>query len=135
MEQNKDNIKGEWNFKRNDNYVVNFKGRSYNKCTPTDLDWVLEISNKVLILAEVKRIEKIGDLPLGQKILAENICRYIKPQTIPVFYLYVKGVVVNGQLEIENSTVLKYYSNINQKWKEKNMLFKDVVDLIIKKYC
>lgn len=135
MEQNKGNIKGEWNFNRSDNYVVNFKGRSYNKCTPTDLDWVLEISNKVLILAEVKRMEKIGGLPLGQKILAENICRYIKPQTIPVFYLYVKGVVVNRQLEIENSTVLTYYSNINQKWKEKNMLFKDVVDLIIKKYC
>jgi hypothetical protein len=135
MEQNKDNIKGEWNFNRNDNYVVNFKGRSYGKCTPTDLDWVLEINNKVLILAEVKRNEKIGDLQIGQKILAQNICKYIKAETIPVYFLYVKGNVINNEIQIENATVLSFYSNITNKWEKRNIIFSKVVDAIIKKHC
>ena len=138
MELNKDNFKttkGEWDFNRKDSYVVNFKGRSFNKCTPTDLDWVLEISNKVLIFAEVKRSEKINGLPSGQKILAQNLCRYISRETIPVYFLYVQGVVENNQIEIENSRVLSFYSNTNNKWEERNILFKDAVDLIIKKHC
>lgn len=138
MEQSKDNfkiIKGEWDFNRNDFYVVNFKGRSYGKCTPTDLDWVLEISNKVLIFAEVKRIEKTNGLPRGQAILAENLCKYISLKTIPVYFLYVQGVVENNQIEIENAKVLNVYSNINNKWVKKDILFKNAIDLIIKKHC
>lgn len=138
MEQKKENIKvqkGEWDFKRNDSYVVNFKGRNFGKCTPTDLDWVLEISDKVLIFAEVKRSEKLNGLPIGQKILAQNLCRYISPEIIPVYFLYVQGVVENNQIEIENATVLSFYSNITNKWEERNILFKEAINLIIKKHC
>jgi len=138
MEQKKESIKlqkGEWDFARKDSYVVNFKGRNFGKCRPTDLDWVLEISDKVLIFAEVKRSEKINGLPIGQKILAQNLCRYISPEIIPVYFLYVQGVVENNQIEIENATVLSFYSNTTNKWKERNILFKNAIDLIIKKHC
>ena len=138
MEQKKESFKvqkGEWDFKRKDSYVVNFKGRNFGKCTPTDLDWVLEISDKVLIFAEVKRSEKINGLPIGQKILAQNLCRYISPEIIPVYFLYVQGVVEDNQIEIENATVLSFYSNITNKWEERNILFKNAIDLIIKKHC
>lgn len=126
--------KGEWDFERKDSYVVNFKGRRYKNCTPTDLDWVFEIKNKVLILAEVKRSEKNTGLNNGQRILAENICKYIQADTIPVYFLYVKGYVINGQIEIENSKIISYYSNINRKWKLTDIIFKDAVDLILKKH-
>ena len=138
MEQNKGNfkqLKGEWDFNRKDSYVVNFKGRNFGKCTPTDLDWVLEISDKVLIFAEVKRSEKINGLPIGQKILAQNLCRYISSEIIPVYFLYVQGVVENNQIEIENAKVLSVYSNFNKQWLKKNILFKDAINLIIKKHC
>lgn len=138
MEQKKESFKvqkGEWDFKRKDSYVVNFKGRNFGKCTPTDLDWVLEISDKVLIFAEVKRIEKTNGLPRGQEILAENLCKYISLETIPVYFLYVQGMVKNNQIEIENAKVLNVYSNINNKWVKKNILFKNAIDLIIKKHC
>lgn len=138
MEQKKESIKvqkGEWDFARKDSYVVNFKGRNFGKCTPTDLDWVLEISDKVLIFAEVKRSEKINGLPIGQKILAQNLCRYISSKIIPVYFLYVQGVVENNQIEIENATVLSFYSNTTNKWEERNILFKNAIDLIIKKHC
>lgn len=138
MEPNKESFKtnkGEWDFNRKDSYVVNFKGRSYEKCTPTDLDWVLEISNKVLIFAEVKRSEKINGLPIGQKILAQNLCRYISSDILPVYFLYVQGVVENNQIEIEQSKVLSIYSNKNKKWFETDILFKDVIDSIIEKHC
>ena len=107
----------------------------FGKCTPTDLDWVLEISDKVLIFAEVKRSEKINGLPIGQKILAQNLCRYINPEIIPVYFLYVQGIVEDNQIEIENATVLSFYSNITNKWEERNILFKNAIDLIIKKHC
>ena len=138
MEQKKESFKvqkGEWDFKRKDSYVVNFKGRNFGKCTPTDLDWVLEISDKVLIFAEVKRSEKINGLPIGQKILAQNLCRYISPEIIPVYFLYVQGIVEDNQIEIENATVLSFYSNVINKWEERNILFKNAIDLIIKKHC
>ena len=138
MEQNKGNfkpLKGEWDFNRKDSYVVNFKGRNFGKCTPTDLDWVLEIRDKVLIFAEVKRSEKINGLPIGQKILAQNLCRYISSEIIPVYFLYVQGVVENNQIEIENAKVLSVYSNFNKQWLKKNILFKDAINLIIKKHC
>jgi len=126
--------KGEWDNTRKDNYVVNFKGRRYKNCTPTDLDWVFEIKNKVLIFAEVKRNEKSKGLNIGQKILAENLCDYIKPDTIPVYFLYVKGSVLNGEIEIENSKVISYYSNINYKWEDRDVLFKDAINLILNKH-
>ena len=138
MEQKKESFKvqkGEWDFKRKDSYVVNFKGRNFGKCTPTDLDWVLEISDKVLIFAEVKRSEKINGLPIGQKILAQNLCRYISPEIIPVYFLYVQGIVEDNQIEIENAKVLSFYSNVTNKWEERNILFKNAIDLIIKKHC
>lgn len=138
MELNKESFKtnkGEWDFNRKDFYVVNFKGRNYEKCTPTDLDWVLEISNKVLIFAEVKRSEKTNGLPIGQKILAQNLCKYINSDIIPVYFLYVQGIVENNQIEIEKSRVLSIYSNKNKNWFETNILFKDVIDSIIKKHC
>lgn len=137
MEQNKDNFRtiGEWDFSRKDSYVVNFKGRRYKQCTPTDLDWVFEIKNKVLILAEVKRSEKTIGLPTGQRILAENLCEYVDPQKLPVYFLYVQGVVENNQIEIEKSVVLSYYSNLNKNWEEREIVFKDAIDSILRKHC
>lgn len=126
--------KGVWDIKRTDGYNVNFQGRKYKNCTPTDIDWTFEIKNKVLIFAEVKRSEKKSGLNIGQKILAENICSYISKNTIPVFFLYVVGDVNNNILNIENSKVLSVYSNISNKWDKKNILFKDAVDLIMQKY-
>lgn len=138
MEQSKDSfktIKGEWNFKRKDNYVVNFKGRSVGKCTPTDLDWVLEIHNKVIIFAEVKRNEKASGLPIGQRILAENLCRYIKHEILPVYFLYVKGEVLENQIEIEKANVISWYTNKNFEWQDINTPFKVVIDEILKRHC
>lgn len=126
--------KGEWDRTRKDNYIVNFKGRKYNKCTPTDLDWVLEIKNKVLIFAEVKRSERGGDLPIGQRILAENLCNYIDIKVIPVYFLHVEGLVINSEIKIEDSKVLKYYSNMNKTWKQTNIIFNEAVNLILKKH-
>ena len=126
--------KGEWDRTRKDNYIVNFKGRKYNKCTPTDLDWVLEIKNKVLIFAEVKRSERGGDLPIGQRILAENLCNYIDIKVIPVYFLHVEGLVINNEIKIEDSKVLKYYSNLNKTWKQTNIIFNEAVNLILKKH-
>jgi len=125
---------GEWNFNRNDSYVVNFKGRRFNNCTPTDLDWVLEIKGKVLIFAEVKRKEQGGKLPTGQRILAENLCNYIDYNTIPVYFLHVEGIVTEKQIKIENSEVLRYYSNLNKQWNETKIAFNEAIDLILEKH-
>lgn len=135
MEQNKDSFKqGEWDHNRNDSYIVNFKGIKYGKCTPTDLDFVLELSNKILIIAEVKRSERNKPLPIGQRILAENLCRYINKETIKVFFLYVVGDVVDGQINIEDSIAVSGFSNLATTWHTIDKPFNEVVNDLLDKH-
>jgi hypothetical protein len=136
MEQNKENFKkGEWDHNRKDSYVVNFKGIKYGKCTPTDLDFVLEISNKIMIIAEVKRSERDKPLPIGQRILAENLCMYINEHTIKVFFLYVVGEVVDGQIKIQDSTVVSGFSNITKTWHVIDKPFNEVVNKLLENHA
>jgi aconitase A len=136
MEQNKENFKkGEWDHNRKDSYVVNFKGIKYGKCTPTDLDFVLEINNKIMIIAEVKRSERNKPLPIGQRILAENLCRYINEETIKVFFLYVVGEVVDGQIKIQDSTVVSGFSNFTKTWHVIDKPFNEVVNKLLENHA
>ncbi len=52
--------------------VVDFTGVQNGKLHPSDIDFVLEFDNKILILGEVKR--KYNKIPTGQKLILERIC-------------------------------------------------------------
>ena len=51
--------------------VVDFTGVQNGKLHPSDIDFVLEFDNKVLILGEVKH--KYTRIPTGQKLILERI--------------------------------------------------------------
>jgi hypothetical protein len=51
--------------------VIDFTGVQNGKIHPSDIDFVLEFDNKVLILGEVKR--KYNKIPKGQKLILQNI--------------------------------------------------------------
>ena len=51
--------------------VIDFTGVQNGKLHPSDIDFVLEFDNKVLILGEVKR--KYNRIPTGQKLILERI--------------------------------------------------------------
>lgn len=51
--------------------VIDFTGVQNGKLHPSDIDFVLEFDNNVLILGEVKR--KYNKIPTGQKLILERI--------------------------------------------------------------
>jgi len=51
--------------------VIDFTGVQNGKMHPSDIDFVLEFDNKVLILGEVKR--QYNRIPTGQKLILERI--------------------------------------------------------------
>ena len=51
--------------------VIDFTGVQNGKLHPSDIDFVLEFDNEVLILGEVKR--KYNKIPTGQKLILERI--------------------------------------------------------------
>tara|TARA_R100000231_G_scaffold119893_2_gene90032 strand:- start:2540 stop:2932 length:393 start_codon:yes stop_codon:yes gene_type:complete len=51
--------------------VIDFTGVQNGKMHPSDIDFVLEFDNKVLILGEVKR--QFNRIPTGQKLILERI--------------------------------------------------------------
>jgi hypothetical protein len=51
--------------------VIDFTGVQNGKLHPSDIDFVLEFNNEVLILGEVKR--KYNRIPMGQKLILERI--------------------------------------------------------------
>tara|TARA_R100001463_G_scaffold136005_1_gene200365 strand:- start:415 stop:813 length:399 start_codon:yes stop_codon:yes gene_type:complete len=52
--------------------VIDFTGVQNGKLHPSDIDFVLEFDNEILILGEVKR--KYNRIPTGQKLILERIC-------------------------------------------------------------
>lgn len=51
--------------------VIDFTGVQNGKMHPSDIDFVLEFDNQLLILGEVKR--KYNKIPTGQKLILERI--------------------------------------------------------------
>jgi hypothetical protein len=51
--------------------VIDFTGVQNGKLHPSDIDFVLEFDNKLLILGEVKR--KYNRIPTGQKLILQRI--------------------------------------------------------------
>jgi hypothetical protein len=52
--------------------VIDFTGVQNGKMHPSDIDFVLEFDNEILILGEVKR--KYNKIPTGQRLILERIC-------------------------------------------------------------
>ena len=50
---------------------IDFTGVENNKIHPTDIDFVLEFDNDILILGEVKR--EGNDIPLGQRLVLQRM--------------------------------------------------------------
>jgi len=50
---------------------IDFTGIENNKIHPTDIDFVLEFDNEILILGEVKK--KGNKLPIGQRLVLERM--------------------------------------------------------------
>tara|TARA_R100001460_G_scaffold25881_1_gene52140 strand:+ start:66 stop:467 length:402 start_codon:yes stop_codon:yes gene_type:complete len=53
--------------------AVSFKGLVNKKIHPTDIDLLIEIDDKYLIIGEVKR--KGNKIPIGQKLAIERLCK------------------------------------------------------------
>jgi len=51
--------------------VIDFTGVQNGKMHPSDIDFVLEFDERILILGEVKR--RYNEIPTGQRLILERI--------------------------------------------------------------
>jgi hypothetical protein len=94
--------------------AIDFTGIQSGKIHPTDIDFVLEFDNKVLILGEVKY--KGNPIPTGQRLVLERICD--SWVTKKALVLKVEHEVESGAIPLNKCTITQYY--YNKQWNEAN---------------
>jgi hypothetical protein len=117
---------------------IDFTGVENNKIHPTDIDFVFEFDNNILILGEVKRLG--NNIPTGQRLVLERLVDNWKGNSIalkvvhnhkdddtdiPLVDCYVESYYFNN----EWSKPKKYYSlkefinELGKKWKNNKCKF------------
>ena len=90
---------------------VSFEGLQYEKKSPTDIDFCLEIENKILIIGEIK--EKGKDVPQGQNLAFKRIVDAwnARPDMITMGFYVVLHHEQNDDADIvaANCKVVSYY--------------------------
>ena len=114
---------------------IDFTGLQNGKIHPTDIDAVLEFSNKVLILFEMKR--KGNNIEVGQRLALERICNNWSRMGKVAFAIKVEHSFNNDDLDvpIELCEVTEYYIGNRYGWnKPRNKTVKGFLNAIGEKY-
>ena len=114
------------------NQEIDYSGCRIGKCTPTDIDGIIEFENKLFIIFELKygATEIIG----GQKKCLERIADNSRK---PFFVLRINHQTpATESIDVGNCLVTSFYSNQNNKWNvpEKDITVKDKMDKLYTEY-
>ena len=99
---------------RNVNQVtqaLDFKNIEFGNIHPSDIDAIIEIDNKFLILIEVKK--EGNEIPIGQKLLLERLADKWGQYAI---VLKLEHNTNENPIPLEKCILTKYY--INNEWKQ-----------------
>ena len=107
---------------------VDFTGLQWGKIHPTDIDFVLEFKNEVLILGEVKR--KGSDMALGQKLLLERLCDSWHTRKSFIIFAHHEYDDETTDIPVDECEVYKLYYQGN--WYNRSGSVKDKVEDILK---
>lgn len=117
---------------------IDFTGVQNNKIHPTDVDFVLEFDNEILILGEVKR--KGVEIPLGQKLVLQRIADKWGDKAIvlkvvhshnnddtdiPLKDCFVESYYVNKKwFRLQNSySLVDFVNSLGEKWNNNKCKF------------
>lgn len=117
---------------------IDFTGVQNNKIHPTDVDFVLEFDNEILILGEVKR--QGIEIPLGQKLVLQRIADKWGDKAIvlkvvhshnnddtdiPLKDCFVESYYVNKKwFRLQNSySLVDFVNSLGEKWNNNKCKF------------
>jgi hypothetical protein len=113
---------------------VNFDGCQFGKISPTDVDALFEIGNKLLILIEIKENDKL--VPHGQRLALERICdawQSAKGPSVILKAVYHPQMTI-GDVFLKDMFVYRYYNR--GKWTDMSPRRKvpETVEAFVKKF-
>lgn len=92
---------------------LDFSGLKDGNKLATDIDCFIEIDDKLYIIIEIKH-ENSKEIPLGQRIALERLCKRLNTNTSKCFVLIGEHNVPNNQIINICQTKLISYNNGKQ---------------------
>jgi hypothetical protein len=117
---------------------IDFTGFENNKIHPTDIDFVFEFDNEILILGEVKRDG--NDLPTGQRLVVERMVdrwgdkgialkvvhsHRDENTDIPLLDCFVESYYLDGKWTTLNTkySLVAFINGLGRKWNNNKCKF------------
>ncbi len=75
--------------------LLDFKGMTYGKCSPTDLDFSIDFQQKCFVFGEIKG--KFQKLSVGQRIHLEGLVKGLRKGGLEAFAVFAKHDTVASE--------------------------------------
>jgi hypothetical protein len=114
------------------NQEIDYSGCRINKCTPSDIDGIIEFENKLFIAFELKY--GAATMGYGQKTMLERLAA---GHTKPFYIFRVNHTTPVAQaIDVGKCLVTEYYNNKNKCWQKpkQDITVKDAMDKLYSKY-
>ena len=109
---------------------VNFEGLQWGKIHPSDIDFVLEFKNEVLILGEVKY--KGSEMSTGQRLMLERLCDSWHTGKSFIIFVHHEHNDETTDIPLSECEVYKLYYQGN--WYNRSGSVKDKINDILKNF-
>ena len=112
--------------------LISFKNLQWDKISATDIDFVIEIHNKLFIFGERKHGN--SELPFGQKLALERIVDLIGETKTAVLLVFTHDTPVGQDIDAGNCIVREF--RFNKQWHKETQgrTVKEFCDKLIEKY-
>ena len=112
--------------------LISFKNLQWDKISATDIDFVIEIHNKLFIFGECKHGN--SELPFGQKLALERIVDLIGETKTAVLLVFTHDTPVGQDIDAGNCIVREF--RFNKQWHKETQgrTVKEFCDKLIEKY-
>lgn len=119
-------------YRKRSQQIIDFSGLRYGKCTPTDIDGLIELGGRVFIFIEYK----FGDaeMPYGQRLALERIVDIMNDAKPSLLVVAKHDNPVEQDIDGANATVVKVRTD--RRWITEwvsGKTVKEVVDVFIER--
>jgi hypothetical protein len=112
--------------------LKDFKGLTWGKISPTDIDGMLEFSNKLFIIIETKY--NGSPVPFGQKLALERICDAINNPPHRHCVIILTSHHSQGDIDMAQTMVTAYRENTYWFTEVPEVTLRDMIDVMRRKY-
>ena len=112
--------------------LISFKNLQWEKISATDIDFCIEIHNKLFIFGECKHGD--SELPFGQKLALERIVDVIGETKVAILLVFTHNTPIDEDIDAGNCVVREYRFNKQWHTEEQGRTVKEFCTKLIEKY-